>query len=126
MNAQAVSLVPRLEYLPFLKAVRSAQFVITDGGGNQEELSYLGKPTLIFRDETERHEGLGQNAVLAGLDHERIRAFVTAYASYARPAALPPGAPSKIIVDFLEAKGFGDLPKLACGHECRSGSERAL
>jgi UDP-N-acetylglucosamine 2-epimerase (non-hydrolysing) len=101
-----ISLLPRLEYLPFLKAVRSAQFVVTDGGGNQEELSYLGKPTLIFRDETERHEGLGENAVLAGLDHERIRSFVRECASYARPEALPDGSPSAVIVDFLEAQGF--------------------
>jgi UDP-N-acetylglucosamine 2-epimerase (non-hydrolysing) len=103
----SISLLPRLEYLPFLKAVRSAQFVVTDGGGNQEELSYLGKPTLILRDETERHEGLGQNAVLAGLDRERIRDFVREYASYARPEALPPGSPSAVIVDFLEGRGFG-------------------
>ena len=102
-----ISLLPRLEYLPFLKAIRSAQFVVTDGGGNQEELSYLGKPTLILRDETERHEGIGENAVLAGLDHEQIRAFVRAYASYARPEALPPGSPSTVIVDFLGAQGFG-------------------
>ena len=33
---QRISLLPRLEYLPFLKAIRSAQFVVTDGGGNQE------------------------------------------------------------------------------------------
>ena len=104
---QRVSLLPRLEYLPFLKAIRSAQFVVTDGGGNQEELSYLGKPTLILRDETERHEGLGQNAVLAGLDHERIHSFVLEYASYARPEALPHESPSALIVDFLEARDFG-------------------
>lgn len=104
---QRISLLPRLEYLPFLKAIRSAQFVVTDGGGNQEELSYLGKPTLILRDETERHEGLGQNAVLAGLDHQRIESFVREYASYARPEALPQGSPSAVIVDFLEAGGFG-------------------
>ena len=104
---QRISLLPRLEYLPFLKAIRSAQFVVTDGGGNQEELSYLGKPTLILRDETERREGLGQNAVLAGLDHQRIESFVREYASYARPEALPQGSPSAVIVDSLEARGFG-------------------
>lgn len=118
---ERISLLPRLEYLQFLKAVRSAQFVVTDGGGNQEELAYLGKPTLILRDETERHEGLGQNAVLAGIDHERIRAFVNAYQSYARPEALPPAEPSKVIVDFLEAQGFGgpDEPGLRARMQIR-------
>src|SRR5690606_9821901 len=54
-----IRLLPRLEYLPFVKAVKNAEFVITDGGGNQEELYHMGKPTLIFRNETERQEGLG-------------------------------------------------------------------
>jgi UDP-N-acetylglucosamine 2-epimerase (non-hydrolysing) len=102
-----ISLLPRLEYLPFLKAIRSAEFVVTDGGGNQEELSYLGKPTLILRDETERHEGLGRNAALAGLDHKQIRDFVRTYLTYARPEALPAGSPSAAIVDFLQTQGFG-------------------
>jgi UDP-N-acetylglucosamine 2-epimerase (non-hydrolysing) len=102
-----VRLTPRLEYLPFLKLVRAAEFVVTDGGGNQEELSYLGKPTLILRDETEREEGIGENAVLAGLDHERIRTFVNDYKEYEREPKLPDVRPTRVIVDFLEERGFG-------------------
>ena len=42
-----IELLPRLEYLPFLRLILGAEFVISDGGGNQEELSYLGIPVLI-------------------------------------------------------------------------------
>jgi UDP-N-acetylglucosamine 2-epimerase (non-hydrolysing) len=102
-----VRLTPRLEYLPFLKLVRAAEFVISDGGGNQEELSYLGKPTLILRDETERKEGIGENAVLAGLDLARIRTFVADYKDHEREPKLPDVRPTEVIVDFLEERGFG-------------------
>jgi UDP-N-acetylglucosamine 2-epimerase (non-hydrolysing) len=103
-----ITLLPRLEYLAFLKAVRSAAFVVTDGGGNQEELSYLGKPTLILRDQTERREGLGANALLAGLDHGKIREFVAGYRDYERAESLPEHSPSEKIADFLERRAFAD------------------
>ena len=106
-RSERIALLPRLEYLPFIKAVRGASFVITDGGGNQEELSYLGKPTLIFRDETERQEGLERNAVLTRLDREVIRDFVRNHASFAAEPSLPDVSPSAVIVDFLTEQGFG-------------------
>jgi len=102
-----ISMLPRLEYLPFLKAVLHSKFVITDGGGNQEELSYLGKPTLIFRDETERFEGVGANATLAKLDRATIDDFVGNYQSFEREQRLPAHSPSQVIVSFLEQHGFG-------------------
>lgn len=102
-----VRMMPRLEYLPFLKFVRAAEFVVSDGGGNQEELSYLGKPTLILRDETERKEGIGENAVVAGLDTASIRTFIDGYKAYERELKLPDVWPSAVIVDFLEERGFG-------------------
>lgn len=49
-----------LEYENYLKAIVGSEFVMTDGGGNQEELFHLGKPTLILRDSTERQEGIGR------------------------------------------------------------------
>jgi UDP-N-acetylglucosamine 2-epimerase (non-hydrolysing) len=102
-----IRLLPRLEYLPFIKAVRGAEFVVSDGGGNQVELSYLGKPTLIFRDEVEQREGLGENAVLSRLDPEIIRDFVANYRQHAREPHLPEHSPTATIVDFLESQGFG-------------------
>jgi UDP-N-acetylglucosamine 2-epimerase (non-hydrolysing) len=102
-----VSLLPRLDFLSFLRAVIDSEFVITDGGGNQEELSYLGKPTLILRNETERREGLGENAVLSAVDPKSVASFLRDYQRYARPPRVPEHSPSDVIAAWLEARGFG-------------------
>jgi UDP-N-acetylglucosamine 2-epimerase (non-hydrolysing) len=102
-----IHLVPRLQYLAFLRLVTAADFVVSDGGGNQEELSYLGVPTLIMREATERSEGLGQNAVLAGSDGTAVDSFLENPEQYRRPADVPSGSPATSIVDFLVDRGFG-------------------
>lgn len=43
-----------LSYVEFMSLVTSAQFVITDSGGIQEETTYLSIPCLTVRDTTER------------------------------------------------------------------------
>lgn len=68
-------LIPRVDYFDFMKLLGNAEFVVTDGGSNQEELSYMGKPTLVIRDATEREEGIGANIVLYEGKKERIERF---------------------------------------------------
>jgi UDP-N-acetylglucosamine 2-epimerase (non-hydrolysing) len=46
-------------YKPFCHLLNHASLVITDSGGIQEELSFLGTPLVIVRDQTERSEALG-------------------------------------------------------------------
>ena len=58
----SIMIISRMEYFDFMKLLNNAEFVITDGGSNQEELYYMGKPTLILRKKTERNEGIGINA----------------------------------------------------------------
>lgn len=101
-NNKNIKLLPRLEYLPFVKTIKHSEFVITDGGGNQEELYHLGKPTLLFRDETERQEGLGKTAVISKLDPVIIKKFMSNYKDYRQKTAFPKHSPSRIIVDWLE------------------------
>jgi UDP-N-acetylglucosamine 2-epimerase (non-hydrolysing) len=60
----AVKLEPRMPYTRFLSLLAHARGVFSDGGSNQEELSYLGVPTVLFRERTERPEGLGENIVM--------------------------------------------------------------
>ncbi len=103
-----ITLLPRLEYLQFIKLVKHSEFVITDGGGNQEELYHMGKPTLIFRNETERQEGLNVTAVISKLDPKVIKDFLKNYTKYQQKAFASGGAsPSAIIVDALEKAGYG-------------------
>lgn len=97
-----ITLLPRLEYLQFIKMIKHSEFVITDGGGNQEELFHLGKPTLIFRNETERQEGLGQTAIISKLDKGIIDDFMKNYAKYSIAPFSKSAQPTVTIVDYLE------------------------
>jgi UDP-N-acetylglucosamine 2-epimerase (non-hydrolysing) len=97
-----ITLLPRLEYLQFIKMVKYSEFVVTDGGGNQEELFHLGKPTLIFRNETERQEGLGTTAVISKLDKNVIDKFMTNYGSYKIKPFSKTAHPSEMICDHLK------------------------
>ncbi len=100
-----IDLLPRLEYLDFLKAIHGAEFVMTDGGGNQEELYHLGKPTLLLRDATERQEGLGATTVLSKLDDKVVNEFIKNYKKYERKPTQTKLSPTKIIVDAIEMFG---------------------
>ena len=100
-NNPNITLLPRLEYLQFIKLVKNSEFVVTDGGGNQEELFHMGKPTLIFRNETERQEGLGETAVVSRLDPVIISDFMSSYKKYQRQPFNRVAEPTKIIVDYL-------------------------
>ncbi|MCF0131717.1 MAG: UDP-N-acetylglucosamine 2-epimerase [Pseudobutyrivibrio sp.] len=95
------TLLPRVDYFDFMKLLNGAKYVITDGGSNQEELHYMGKPTLIMRKTTERNEGLGSNAMLFGSDLERIPFFAKYYESYEIEPVDEMYSPSKMIAERL-------------------------
>ncbi len=101
-NSRNVKLYSRLEYLPFIKLAKSAEFVITDGGGTQEELYHMGIPTLLFRNETERQEGLGRTTVISKFDPKVINDFVDNYKKYRHLPTATKTSPTKIILDKLE------------------------
>jgi UDP-N-acetylglucosamine 2-epimerase (non-hydrolysing) len=100
---QSITLVPRMGYVDFVGLVSRAAFVVTDGGSNQEELSYLGIPTLLMRRATERTEGMGESATLCNYDEKVLDAFLQNIAGFKR--SLKPHnstSPSRIIVSHLE------------------------
>ncbi len=96
-----IILVPRLPYAQFNKLIDNAEYIATDGGSNQEEAYYMGKPCLILRNVTERMEGLGINAVLAKSDTEIIKNFLANYHKYERNRITTKYYPSKIITENL-------------------------
>ncbi len=96
-----IQLRPRYDYQRFMHLVMASEFVITDGGSNQEECFYLGKPCLLLRKATERSEGLGQNVVISNFEAGAIMAFVQTYQSYKRKDVSFSPSPSSIIVDVL-------------------------
>lgn len=96
-----INLIPRLEYLPFIKLIKHSEFVITDGGGNQEELYIMGKPTLLFRSATERPDELGVTAELSNFELDKIEAFMRDYKKYQQDRITVEISPSMQIVDQL-------------------------
>ncbi|HEY5643445.1 MAG TPA: hypothetical protein VIS31_11280, partial [Woeseiaceae bacterium] len=60
----------------FLSLIGGARAVFSDGGSNQEELAYLGVPTLLYRERSERPDGLGANIRLRAEIKESIDTFI--------------------------------------------------
>jgi UDP-N-acetylglucosamine 2-epimerase (non-hydrolysing) len=72
-NMSNISLLPPLDYLPWVYLLKQASLILTDSGGLQEEAPGLGVPVLVMRAVTERPEGLQAGTVrLVGTDCEKI------------------------------------------------------
>lgn len=63
-STPGVEVGPRMPYTDFLGLISGARAVFSDGGSNQEELSYLGVPAILYRERSERPDGLGANVRL--------------------------------------------------------------
>lgn len=101
-QAPGVELLERMDYPGFVKLMLGAQFLMTDGGSNQEEAAMLGLPTLLLRRTTERNDGLDGSVVLSELRGEVIQSFVTENAGKAWSVRDVHGeSPSARIVDVL-------------------------
>jgi UDP-N-acetylglucosamine 2-epimerase (non-hydrolysing) len=102
LERAGVILLPRQPFVPFIKLLARSAFVISDGGSNQEECHYLGKPCLILRDATERMEGLdGGSCVLSRFDPTVIERFLEDPSRYQRPETGFAVLPSERILDTL-------------------------
>ena len=100
-NEPKIELRPRYDYFKFIKLMIESEFIISDGGSNQEEAAYLGKPTLLFRRVTERPEGIGENAVISEYNADKIIAFVENYKNLRKSGLEFDVSPSEIIVNSL-------------------------
>jgi UDP-N-acetylglucosamine 2-epimerase len=103
-NNKNVELRPRYDYMSFIALIKKSEYVISDGGSNQEECYYLGKPCLLFRNTTEREEGVGRNVLLSKFNNTIIHEFCTNYKQYITPVFPKKPSPSALIIDNI-----GDL-----------------
>jgi UDP-N-acetylglucosamine 2-epimerase (non-hydrolysing) len=92
---------PRYDYFQFMKLVYHSRFLVTDGGSNQEECWYMGKPCLLLRKVTERPEGLDANVVISKYLVEEVKSFVANYERYETPPLIGVASPSAMIVESI-------------------------
>jgi len=100
-NESNIELCERMDYIKFIQLLNSAEYIITDGGSNQEEAYYLNKPCLLFRSHTERMEGLSENVTISDYDPEVINKFVMQYKTVQNRPDFNSNNPSQIIVNHL-------------------------
>jgi UDP-N-acetylglucosamine 2-epimerase (non-hydrolysing) len=68
-----IHLINPLPYESFVEAMEKAHLIITDSGGIQEEGLTFKKPILVFREVTERPEGIASGGLkLLGLSRQRV------------------------------------------------------
>jgi UDP-N-acetylglucosamine 2-epimerase (non-hydrolysing) len=101
---QKIVQTKRLSYSDYMHVISGSEFMITDGGSNQEEMYYMGKPCLILRNYSERIEGLEENALLSKNSEQKISYFLDHYKDFIRKPIKPKKKPSEIIVNYLWKK----------------------
>jgi UDP-N-acetylglucosamine 2-epimerase (non-hydrolysing) len=98
-----IELRERTDYFRFIRLIAASDFVVSDGGSNQEECFYLGKPILLLRQATERPEGLGGNCILSKYDPVKVDQFLDEVDVNHAPQVAQMGSPSLVIADFFTA-----------------------
>jgi UDP-N-acetylglucosamine 2-epimerase (non-hydrolysing) len=108
-NNGRLKIISPLGYLDFQKLLKSAQFVITDSGGLQEETTWLGVPCITLRSNTERpvtvDEGtnylVGDDMVMAG---RLVQQFLAGKAKQGKAPALWDGQSAQRIVEVISGQ----------------------
>lgn len=109
LETAGVKPVPRMMFSQFIPLLNGADYVLSDGGSNQEECHYLGKPCLLLRDSTERQEGLDGSCLLSRFDPVKIDRFLDDPSRFRRAPLSDDIRPSQTILDTLlgESKSGG-------------------
>ena len=101
LERAGIEVTPLLAHRDFAPLLASARLVVTDGGSIQEECALLGVPTLLWRDRTERPDGLGANVVLSHYDDATVNAFLADPQRLRHGPASRAALPSQQILDTL-------------------------
>lgn len=101
LTNENIKILPLQEYFSFLRLIKNAQFIITDGGSIQEESYYLNIPCLLMRRKTERLEGLDSNVCLSEFNEEKISSFIDNYEEYRSNNLKANNSPSEKLVDAI-------------------------
>ncbi|MBN1093860.1 UDP-N-acetylglucosamine 2-epimerase [Blastococcus sp. TML/M2B] len=106
LPTELFTVLDKVPHAEFTDLLAGASFAVTDSGGVQEEAALLGVPTLVHRKETERQDGLGENAVLSGWDIDALQHFLQHSAERRRPPQTLRTSPSDIVVKDLMTRDY--------------------
>jgi UDP-N-acetylglucosamine 2-epimerase (non-hydrolysing) len=87
-----------LEYPDFIRTLRDSKFIVTDGGGPQEESYFFGVPCLLLRSETERAH---PNVFMPDWNLSKVEWFSNNFTDYAQPPLALTSSPSREAVDII-------------------------
>lgn len=107
LEKPGLKVIHKQPYFDFMEIVRNAEYIVTDGGGLQEDAFFLGIPAIIHRKTTERPDGLGINAELSHFDADRVAEFLINHKSksdFNKQTSVI--SPSRIVVDYLKGKKY--------------------
>ncbi len=103
LEAAWVALTELQPYAEFVTKIARAPFVLTDGGSIQEESAFLGVPCLLWRDRSERGDGIGENVVVSRYDDEVVEAFLADPEAHRRERRTVGVSPTAVALDALLA-----------------------
>ena len=101
VEASGVATSDLLPFADFAAHLAAAPFVVTAGGSIQEECALLGVPCLLWRDRTERPDGVGANVVVSHYDDAVVDRFLADPEAHRRRARLGDARPSDEVADVL-------------------------
>ena len=96
-----------MDYFNFVRLIKKSEFVMTDGGSNQEECFFMGKPCLLLRKATERMDGLDHNVTISNFEIAKVRHFLHTYSDYIKSSKLDDAFPSAKIAESLKKFAAG-------------------
>lgn len=110
LEKEGMRTIPKQPYFDFMAIVKGSDYIVTDGGGLQEDAFFLGIPTMIHRQRTERNEGLGINADISRMDVQKVRDFLKNHKDKKEFSQMVDStSPSKIVTSYFAKNGYINL-----------------
>lgn len=88
-NHERILMIEPLGYSEFLTLLSSADLIVSDSGGIQEEAASLNRPLLILRETTERPEALECGIAKLAPSAETLRALLNTFVKESRTNTKP-------------------------------------
>lgn len=102
-----IHVIPKQPYFDFMAIVKNADYIVTDGGGLQEDSFFLGVPVIVHRERTERQEGIGLNASISRMDVSKVTDFLNNHPDKSQFQGLVNDtSPSRFVVDYLQRNNY--------------------